>query len=170
MKRKYFKNRQNCYKWLAISFLVILAGLALAGLLIPDREYSATENRNLQRMPKLQTDRVLTGRFSSDAEEYIEDQFPFRTVWIQLKSLADRILGKTKSNQIYLGKEGYLLEDFTQPTEENYEALREGLRRFAQEHGGLNQYFLAAPTAVSIYDAYLPALAEPGDQKGFWTG
>jgi hypothetical protein len=97
----------------------------------------------------------------------VEDQFPFRTAWIQVKSLSDRILGKTESNGIFLAKKGYLIENFTEPDADRYAELIETLDDFVGTHGTLKQYMLIAPTAVNIYADKLPLFAVAGDQDAY---
>jgi hypothetical protein len=139
----------------------------LCALLLPDQSYSELENRNLQGMPAASLTQVTSGRFMEQFEDYVEDQFPLRGGWIQLKSLFDRLLGKRESNGIYLAADGYLIEDFTPPEETQYAALVEGLRTFAAAHPDWKQVMLVAPTAVNIYKEKLPLFAPAGDQDGY---
>lgn len=155
------------FRWAALVMILIVVVFCLLQALIPDREYSETENRNLQTRPSIGLTQILSGRYSSDMETYAADQFPFRTAWIQIKGLSDRILGKTKSNNIFLSKKGYLIEDFTPAAPENYAAMTASLKHFAKKEKKLAQYMMIIPTAVNIYQELLPGLADAGDQNAF---
>lgn len=51
---------------------------------------------------------------------YINDHFPFRTEFIRFKNKFQTGIGKTYLNKIYIGKEGYLLPDFTETDKKEY--------------------------------------------------
>lgn len=98
------KTKKRFLQGISIVLIVVVLLIKLCQLLIPDKEYSEMENRNLQTRPEISVNRILSGRYSSNMETYAADQFPFRTAWIQVKGLSDRILGKTESNNIFLSK------------------------------------------------------------------
>lgn len=162
--------KRNQRSYLRIAVLLFAAVILLLGgvhLLSPVRTYSETENRNLETKPAFSWDAVYAGRYTQQYEAYIEDQFPFRTAWIGWKTAADRILGKQESNNIFLGKDGYLIQNFTQPDAGNLEETLEALRQFSQKHAELRQSMLIAPTAVSVLSDKLPRHAPVGDETAF---
>ncbi len=161
------KTKKRFLRGISIVLIVVVLLIKLCQLLIPDKEYSEMENRNLQTRPEISVNRILSGRYSSNMETYAADQFPFRTAWIQVKGLSDRILGKTESNNIFLSKKGYLMENFISANPEDYDALTACLKKFAENESELKQYMLIAPTAVNIYRELLPAFAQAGDQDAF---
>ena len=85
---------------------VLFLGAAL-GLFLPDREYSAAERRRLAELPALSADSVGSGSFMDGAETYLQDQFPFREAFRQIKSLvATEVFGQKDVHGIYVA-EGY---------------------------------------------------------------
>lgn len=50
----------------------------------PDRTYSETERRKLKLFPKVTMSSVLSGRFMSEFETYVLDQFPFRDFFLKI--------------------------------------------------------------------------------------
>ena len=54
-----------------ILFFVALAGFAIATFLLPAREFSDNENRNLAQMPVLSVDTVLSGEFQSGLADFL---------------------------------------------------------------------------------------------------
>lgn len=95
-------------------FFLMIYGIPVWGIVQEDRTYSSSENRMLQTFPKISERRIFRGKFQKQYELYLSDQFPARDVWIQVKSRTERLAGKTESNSVYFGKQGYLLEKYTQ--------------------------------------------------------
>ena len=54
-----------------IAIAVILLGLSIATLILPDRVFSPNENAVLQQAPRLTKDRLLSGKFTAEMEEFI---------------------------------------------------------------------------------------------------
>ena len=107
---------------------VLVLVLDLIFILLPDKELSETENRTLQQFPKLNFTTLTNGKFESRFDSYVADQFPARDAWVRLKSSVDRFAGKTENRGIYLGKDGYLIQDLVLPTDEVYEEKMAGIR------------------------------------------
>lgn len=162
------KNKKNIFlNTTGIFFFGLLGFLVLGNIFHKDRSFSETENRMLAERPKVTVDSLLSGRFETNYESYVNDQFVFRDAWVKLKGLADTIMGKQEGNGVFRGSHGYLMEDFAEPEQESLGRLEEALKAFAQKYPELKQYFLLAPTAVNILEDYLPAGAPAGDQDGW---
>ncbi len=147
-------------KILTIITLAFLAVLSFLFVLMPDRDFSETENRMLQKKPLFSWHNLISGKFSSAAETYLADQFVFRDMWVNIKSAAELMLQKKDNNGVYFGKDGYLLQ---QPEELNTALLAENIaviKQFAESRPD-RVYFLLAPTSVLILDDKLPSFAEP---------
>lgn len=77
------------------------------------------------------------------------------------------MLGKNKSNGVYICDDVYLMEDFTKPDKENLNENVKAINDFAKKHKDINQYMFIAPNAVSILDDKLPTYAPVLDQKKY---
>ena len=84
-----------------------------------------------------------------------------------LRATAQRIMGMTEGNGVFLGKDGYLMEDFTAPPQERLDRTLSAMTDFAARHSDLPQYALIAPNAVNILSDKLPALAAATDQNPY---
>lgn len=150
---------------------ILAAALALlldaAFLLKRDRAFSPLENRNLRQRPALTLKGLTSGRFETDFDTWLSDQFPLRDGWIALKSTVDRLAGRTESNGVYLGRDGWLIQGFTAPDEADYRRLTDALTAFLNRHGDIAQYVMVAPTAVTALADRLPALAD-ADGESAW--
>lgn len=160
------KNKRNIFLNITgVVFFALVILLVLGNVLHKDRSFSETENRMLASAPELTLDGLLSGRFESNYETYINDQFVFRDAWVYLKGLADTVSGKQDSNGVFRGKKGYLMENFVEPDPENLKKIQTAIQNFSKKYPDLKQYFLLAPTSVNILEDYLPLGAPVGDQN-----
>ena len=150
-------NRRKFHIILAICMAVIIIIMDVLFFILPDRESSETENRNLQQFPKLTWNTVTQGRFESQFDDYIADQFPMRNMWTGAATTVQRFAGNTESNGIFLGKDGYLIQRFDALSEDEYQSVKNSITDTAHGHFDLNIYAMIIPTAVSIMNDYLPA-------------
>ncbi len=161
------ENRRLFLRLTALLVAIIILVLDIIFLVSKDKTSSEVENRTLQTMPTLSWSRVVSGDYTEDFESYVEDQFPFRTGWIKLKTAVDRLMGKRESNGIFLASDGYLIQNFTDPDEEDYQATLSALTAFSAAHTDLNHYLLVAPTALTVLEDKLPGGAVTGDEAGY---
>ena len=81
-------------------FLLFLVGMAAVSLVLPDRSFSEMENRNLRPVPELTAKRFTSGRYMTEAEEYVSDQIVLRDAWVTLKALGERATGKLELSSV----------------------------------------------------------------------
>lgn len=169
MKTKDKINRKRYHLILTITVIALVILLDAGMILIPDQTSSDMENRTLQTFPKLTVSTLLSGKFESEFETYIADQFPFRNKWITLESTVSRMFGKTESNDIFLAKNGYLIQNFHTPSAEQYTSILEGYKGIAKltEGTDITLNAMIVPTAVNIYSNKLPWGAVTDDQNSF---
>ncbi len=163
MKKK--KKSLLFFRDMAIVFVFVIFILTILNLLKKDQSFSESENRMLAEKPKFSVERLIQGKYTDNFETYINDQFIFRDLFVKVKTTTDYLLGKREENNVFLGKKGYLIENFTEPSSENMEANEKAILSFAKEQGEIKQYMLLAPTAISILDDYLPIFAKGNDQR-----
>ena len=97
------------------------------------------------------------------------DQFISRDLWIGIKSDFDRVLGKNKSNDVYLSKDGYLIQPFNKPTDEGFKSKIEEINSMFAAMPEGKKYFLLAPTSVEIIGDKLPMHAITDDEKEYMS-
>ena len=161
------KKRMFFLRGVAVVTAALVVLLCAAFVLTRQRSFSPTENRNLQTRPALTLSDALSGRYEDRFDDYVADQFPFRDGWIALQSALERLSGKTESGGVFLGRDGYLIQGFTAPSEDDYQATLVALRGFLGRHGDIPQYLMIAPTAVQVLADRLPALSQAGDERGY---
>lgn len=147
--------------WVGATFIAYLALFFIFQLLHKEQDFSELENRILATKPILSVQTLLDGSFGNDFETYLADQFPFRANFIALKANSERALQKKENNGVFLGKDGYLLQEFDAPDmERTYRNA--GYINDLAEH--FNVYMLLAPTATKVLEDKLPLFASPYDE------
>ena len=139
MKKKPNGYRYFCHLTGCLFGIFILAVLII-NFLVPDRGFSQKENRVLASRPAISVSQLTSGKFADGYETYVNDQFFLRDWWITLRATAQRILGNTEENGVFLGKNGYLMEDFTAPSQERLNRTVNAMTDFAARHSDLPQY------------------------------
>lgn len=163
------KNR-GYYRILAAGFFILLAGMGILGAVLPEKGFSESENRFLQKKPEFTWAALMDGSFGEKYEAYLGDQFPGRDGWVGVKTLTERIGGKKDANGVYFGKDGYLIEKFEREDLEgeqlnrNLEVLAQALRRMVEEYGTRHVRVMLVPGASEILKEKLPLYAAPYDQ------
>ena len=115
--------------------------------------------------PRFTVDRLIEGRFTSKFEDYVVDQFIGRDFFTNVKMNMDKLLGKKESNGVFLGEDGYLIENFSKPNEEAVNENLKAINNFSVRYKDVKQYMLISPTAVSILKDKLPMDAPVIDQE-----
>ncbi|MFO1445046.1 hypothetical protein KDN24_17965 [Bacillus sp. Bva_UNVM-123] len=154
-------------KSLALLLLLFISVVAVFNLSSTDRSFSESENRILEQLPPFSLKALLSGDFTVDFEKYVSDQFIFRDFWIGAKNDTDRLMGKKESNGIYLGNNGYLIQEFNPPTKEDLKEKIDAIHAFNQATPELQKYMMLVPTAAALYKDKLPKYAIIGDQETY---
>lgn len=145
-------------------FIGIIAVVVVLSIVMPDRTFSESENRSLQGFPTPTAQTILNGRFQESFQTYIDDQFPFRDLWAGMQAVISTAVGGIDSNGVYLGSDGYLIQDFQRP---QHETATDAIVEFVRANPDLPTYALIAPTAVSVLADKLPVTAVPDDQNAY---
>ena len=150
-------------------FLTMVFGFSLWNLLRPARSFSENENRALAQLPQFSLESLFAGTFTSDYEEYLTDQFPLRDEWISLKTRAELLLGKKDVNNVYFGKNGWLLDKYKGTlSEERMQDNLAKLGEFTHYAAGLlgedHVRAMLVPTASGVLTNRLPPFASDFDQ------
>ena len=156
------RDRRRMNQLLGLGFAVLLAGFTAANYFHKDTAFSDTENRMLQQKPVFSWADLADGRFMGNFEKYQTDQFIFRREWIRLQTTAERLLGKNKSGDVYLG-EGQLMEEPSKLSENVWENL-DAIGAFCRNQTGVKCYLMLVPDAASVQREKLPAYAPVADQ------
>jgi len=146
-------------KFYRIGFIAMLALLLLLLFILPKSAFSYVENRQLQHELSWSWGSILDKSFSSQAEKFVADQFPWREQWVSLKAFAEQSRGMTVNNGILNGKQHYLFEPMEEPDWGEVEQYVDIVNQFINKFPQLHSTLLLAPTSVELYSQLLPAYA-----------
>ena len=151
--------------WLqTVIFLAFIGIFFLLNLIIPDKDFSENENRYLEQLPKFTFTKLFNGKFTSDFEDYVTDQFAFRDSWTALKARAELIIGKDENKGIFLCDGERLIEAFEEPDMDDVDFSLSSIDTLA-ENSEIPVYFALIPSSAEIYSSLLPKGAPNYSQK-----
>lgn len=87
---------------LVILSSVIILSLAIAFIILPDKEFSENENRSLKQLPSITLDNILSNKFSAEFGEYMADQFPLRDTFVSIKAFCEMLQLKFVNNDVLI--------------------------------------------------------------------
>jgi len=165
--RKLQNRKKNLIRIVTLAiFALVLIICDVALLIHHDKPFSQRENRVLQQAPELTGASVTSGKYMTEAEDFISDQFFARDWWISYKLNTDKLIGKKESNGIYLGKNGYLIENAAKTREPNFGDNLAAINAFADKYRSSARIIMTViPNAVSVCSQLLPSGAPVLDQR-----
>lgn len=143
---------------------LFIGGMFGINVLTPNKTFSDEENRKLEQFPAFSFQNLIEKKFTSNYEKYVSDQFAFRDFWINVKSDVDHKLGKKENNGVYIGKDGFLLQKFSEPEEQEVKNKIEAINDFHIANPNVKMQVMLVPTAVSILENKLPNYVSHGDE------
>ncbi|WP_304942821.1 DHHW family protein [Vallitalea guaymasensis] len=156
-------NRKSSITIIAM-FIVFVVTINVLNLVTEDKHFSEAENRILAKQPSLTWKSIKNGRFTQRFEDYVTDQFIFRDFWVGLKSDSERLLLKQDNNDVFFGKDDYLLENFNKPKEEIIDRNIANINYYASKLKDMKTYVLLPPTSIKVNENRLPPFATPYDE------
>ena len=154
MKKKTIENLT------ILMFLSLIGILSVWNILQKDRTFSENENRYLAQAPSLDFNHIFSGNFDDDFETWFTDQFVGRDTWISTKAFFKKITGSIENNDVYYGKNDYLIRRFQSYPERTFTQNIGVLQAFTEETG-IKMNILLVPTICNANPSLLP--------KGSWN-
>ena len=156
------RNRRQQGQWLSYLLIGCVVLFLVLSLLVPDKEFSESENRSLAQRPKLSS--IMEGTFLSDLGDYFADQFPARDMWMSLNLGVNKLLGQKEASGVYLCEDDYLIQVPSAPNQTQLDRNLAAVNAFAQNHPELKTVMAVVPNAVTIHADKLPENAPARDQ------
>ena len=96
----------------AVSF-VMLFGIAIWHIILPDQETSRSERRTLAQAPALTAEGIFSGDYMEELETYLLDQFPGRDGWRTIKAVTRfDLFRQLDNNDVYLVDDSVLKMEY----------------------------------------------------------
>lgn len=137
-------------------FAAFVWGFSLLDILAPDKDFSPGENRMLKQYQPPTAETLLSGKFMTDYQDYVNDQFLLRDEWIFTKAFGESLLLKTENNDILFGKDNYLFAKETSYNKGRMKANLEYIMEFSENHPESPVYFSLIPSSSEVLKEYLP--------------
>ena len=143
---------------LLYAFIVLLFLITILDIISPEKSFSELENRKLASKVKFTVEGAVNGSFSKKYEEYTNDQFIGRDLWIDLKSRSEFLLGKIENNGVIYGKNNYLFDKFDTLDRERVVTNTKALNVFIKnaEDLGSDISVMIVPSSYEVYKEMLP--------------
>ena len=147
------------------AFILCMILFFLLNLIVSDKEMSEEENRMLATMPKLTWSSLTSGDFMTKYEAYLADQFAGRNFWRSMKVGLSSLGGSREEEDIFIGKDDYLLEKIVSPDQETLKENIGSIHQFANQNQDVPIYMLLVPNAANVMSDRLPSFAAVQDQN-----
>lgn len=151
---------------LSALFLVWIYGFFLGHILLPDKSFSEMENRNLAAAPAFSAQRLFDGRFGSEFETYLNDQFPLRDFFKQFSTADQYAAGLREVGGVYFGAGGALLSHTQLENSQLAQTNLLAVQALAEE-ATVPVYTALVPDAACVWEEKLPVGAPALDQRAF---
>lgn len=97
----------------------------------------------------------------------VDSSFIGKEIFIKVKSSIDLIAFNKDNNDVFLGKDGYLIENFVPNNHHEINKTVETINKFSIKNKNLNTYLAIIPNSVSILENKLPNYAPVKNQKSY---
>lgn len=129
--------------------------LAACCFLKPDGAFSASERRRLTQKPEYEMEDMISGKYFSEFEAYVLDQFPLRDWFRTGKAVSEYyLLGKSDNNGIYIS-DGYAVKA-------EYPMNEDSVRHAAEKFDELYRTYVQGKSE-QVYLSLIP-------DKGYFMG
>lgn len=131
----------------SILISIIICCIVLIFLVVPKKEFSYNENRYLTKFPTLDIDNIISGKFMTQLDDYIADNFPFRENLLSFKSKLYKKIGIYKQNDVYYGYDNKLYQEYKKPS--NSDTIIKRVNKLS-ENINSDIYFMLIPTSIYV--------------------
>ncbi len=135
----------------------------LKNAFILPKGFSSLENRVLTTTIKWDKDMLKSGVLAERVENYVQDQFPLRDIFVNLKSDTALLLGRKENNGVYMGKDGYLFGKQSSQSDIFFDNL-EAIKILSKRSNG-NLTIFGVPASGLIYEDKLPNALDAKEQR-----
>ena len=115
-------------------FILFICGFSIAHFLLPDKDFSVSERKQLTQAPVLSWEAIRTGDYFADAEIYFLDQFPLRPQFLDTKRILDKNIFLMSSSSGYTDVNGHLTKVTPTLNEDEVEHTIKLLNNFLKSH------------------------------------
>ena len=127
-------------------FFLLIFGIAIFHIVLPDADVSTAERRKLDQLPKFSVSAVLSGQYTKDLEDYLLDQFPMRDDFRTLKALFRfGIFRQADNNDVYLYQDSVFKMEYPLKDKQVQYAANKLNAVYEKYLQGMNVYYSVIP-------------------------
>ena len=89
-------------KSLLVIFTVFVLIMGILIFILPQKDFSESENRYLAKAPTLSVSAIFSGDYAKDVSSFYTDQFPLRHLATSVYAVSERVLGKKSIGGVIL--------------------------------------------------------------------
>lgn len=151
---------KKTYTIYSVLVFIMLAVPGLLVLVLPQREYSANENRYLDKLPAINASEIVSGKFQEKVSDAFNDQFFIRDFMAGLSTSLKKSLGFKDIGGVYFAKDKYYIEKITD-SDISKDQLVQNLMylSYFAENQQADVYTMLVPSPGTMLGNKLPAFA-----------
>lgn len=143
-----------------VLFLSLIFIFGVWSIIKPDEETSVLENRELVQRPDFSIKEVISGSYLKNFEEYYNDQFPKRSLWIEANNKFEKTFFQQKVvGSIFVNSDGYLIPILTTNSKSlKPKTIATNISKFVEsiEKLDVDVYFALVPNKTTTMEYKLP--------------
>ncbi|MDR2356943.1 MAG: hypothetical protein LBD92_02500 [Oscillospiraceae bacterium] len=164
----FFKGASARHLAVFITFIALIGGFFILNRLVKPPDVSASERRELAKLPEFTASALASAEFMSGFENFAADSFVFRDGLRAVRAAAvfDLFMQTDKSG-LYFGASG--AGKFEKIDEDSYRGAAGKIRALAESLPDLNKYFAIIPDKSIYAGGYLPGF-DPSEARAALAG
>ena len=146
---------KKAYLIFCVLFFVLLAALGASSLASANGSFSELENRTLKTPDDIEPE-IMSGKFQSDLEDMLSDQFPLRYACVTFQTKLKLALGRHDVGGAYIAN-GRLFQKITE-ADVDYDDISAHAARYkrASDRAGIKLTAVPVPSAGCVLPELLP--------------
>ncbi len=154
------KKIRKCILPVLFTGTLIISGLAV--FLCPAETYSENEKRVLSELPDMTFENIFSGNYGKELEAYLCDHIPGRDMFVGINSYFSYLLGRNPTEDIYKGKDGYLINAPKDDVAQNFVINMNSIENFSKKQN-IESTMMIIPTSGYIMEDKLSPFAKKYD-------
>ena len=164
MKKDRSKKQLIVRSASCIVFIAFIFVLTVLNLFWPKSDFSENEDRALAPAVNTSLKNIFFGDFDTEFEVWFADHFMLRDRWIEIKASARKDIGAIENNEVYLARNGRLIQQFMSYKQKTVDNNIQYLKEFSEDNG-VKLNVMLVPGASFGEKKFLPLGAVNVDEK-----
>lgn len=140
-------------KILTVLIMLFILIFLISFIMLPKEKFSEIENRGLSSFPKFELSKIMDGSYMEDVESYVNDHFPVRNIFMNIRAVFNKCIGRQNIDDVYFGNDDYLIEKYDDVL--NKDKIVDVINKL-DENVLTDIGVMLVPTKISIYEDKLP--------------